>query len=597
MTELQLFAGLAVVGPDSALDAPTKRRRAFALLALVAGAAPQPIGREKLLGFLWPESDSERARNSLRQTIFSLRRELGDDIFLPESASGVQLNPALLTVDLWDFRAAIERKAYGEAVVAYRGPFLDGFHIPGLSEFSQWVEAERESLARQYMEALDTLARGATEAGRHDEAVSWYRRQAAAEPLSCRVALALIKALADAGDRSGALQQASAYERLVREQLDADPDPSVTEFVASLRRVSASESRVVAVADERPRRVAAESASVAVAVVPQLTPRVGVVEPHELSRAVAPVDQSGFDRRLAFVAAAVLLTLGAVVGRLSYIEHTDAAVTRPDPTPVRVLSSGAKNVGGRDPGSRVVKCEGPACPPGPLPQDAYIIPKHYAHAAAIAGTGYIAPVPDGNTVASPGYKCCTTATFEHTFTLPSNAVSATITVSVHADNQAAAAINGVEFGRQKDKWAADNYSDVPESFRMTFSPDPSGTNRLHVTLWDGGGALALHYNAIVTYETIVDSDGDGIPDDSDAFPASDRRPTVVVGACDAGVVNQPLPQPAGATFNDLIAMALTASRTAGRVDTVKALAESWKGAGLVSKLDHGRIAACADKAK
>ena len=600
MIEIQLLGGLAVVGPESLSDAPSRRRRTFALLALVAGAAPQPIGREKLLGFLWPESDSERARNSLRQAIFSLRRELGEEIFLPESAGGVLLTPAQLTDDLWEFRAAIARKAPADAVAAYGGPLLDGFHIPGLSEFSQWVEAERDSLARQHMEALDTLARLATEAGRPDEAVSWHRRQAAADPLSARVALALVKALADAGDRSGALQYASVYERLLHERLEADPDPTVTEFVESLRRVSPAESRKAIALDERARPLRPDPLSTALAVVPSPAPApVTVADSDATGQAVAVGDHSPFDRRLALVAVAVLVAVGAVVGRLSYIERTNAAVipAAAAAASVRVLASGAVNVGGRDAANRLVACEGPACPEGTLPQDAYVIPKHSSHAAPTAGTSYIAPVPDGTTRPAPGRACCTTATFENLFSLPSSAVSATISVSVHADNQAIVAINGVEFGRQANKWSAANYADAPGTFTHTFTPDASGTNRLHVTLWDGGGALALHYHAIVTYEMTVDADGDGIPDDRDAFPNSDRRPTVAVGSCDAGVVNQSLPEPAGATFNDLIGKALTSNRDGGRDDAVAILAEDWKGKGLISARDYGRIASCAHTGK
>ena len=50
-------------------------------------------------------------------------------------------------------------------------------------------------------------------------------------------------------------------------------------------------------------------------------------------------------------------------------------------------------------------------------------------------------------------------------------------------------MNGVEFGRQKDSLSSDNFADAPETFSRTFTPDTSGTNRLRVTLWDGGGAL------------------------------------------------------------------------------------------------------------
>ena len=157
-----------------------------------------------------------------------------------------------------------------------------------------------------------------------------------------------------------------------------------------------------------------------------------------------------------------------------------------------VLGSGITTANGRDTANRVLACSGPACPVAGLPQDAFVVPKHPAHTFPIAGTSYIVQVPDGTTIPAPGYACCTTATFENAFTLPSGASSAIISISVHADNDAIVRINGVEFGRGA------NFSGPPETFRTRFTPDPSGTNRLQVVLVDGGGALAVNYKATVT---------------------------------------------------------------------------------------------------
>ena len=89
MILLRLLGGLAVARADAPPDSAVPRRRALALLALVAAPAPEPITRDKLLALLWPESDSTRAGNSLRQAIFSLRRDLSEDLFLPESRGGL----------------------------------------------------------------------------------------------------------------------------------------------------------------------------------------------------------------------------------------------------------------------------------------------------------------------------------------------------------------------------------------------------------------------------------------------------------------------------------------------------------------------------
>src|SRR6185503_11831601 len=178
MIDLRLLGGLDIAAPDLAASARARRRHPMVLLAVLAAAAPQPVSRDRIMALLWPESDSDRASNSLRQALHALRRDLGDDLFLPDSTGGIRLDPDKLRVDLWTFRDAIARKAYDEAVAAHRGAFLDGVHMSQLADFTQWVDGERAVVERSYIDALDVLGRHAEDAGRLNDAIGWRRRQA-----------------------------------------------------------------------------------------------------------------------------------------------------------------------------------------------------------------------------------------------------------------------------------------------------------------------------------------------------------------------------------------------------------------------------------
>jgi hypothetical protein len=171
--------------------------------------------------------------------------------------------------------------------------------------------------------------------------------------------------------------------------------------------------------------------------------------------------------------------------------------------PVIVVASGADAgaaAAERDTADMLISCDGPACPAGKLPQAAFVVAKHDAYSAGPSGTHYIAPVRDGTTIAEPGYRCCSRAVFEHKFTLPADAATGTISIDVAADNQAIVTINGAEFGRQTDSLSQRNFDGPHTTFTTSFLPDPSGVNRLRVTLWDGGGVLGLNYRAIVKYD-------------------------------------------------------------------------------------------------
>jgi DNA-binding SARP family transcriptional activator len=481
MINLQLLGGLDVVGPDLSPDARARRRHPLMLLAVVASAAPQPVSRERLMAFLWPESDTARASNSLRQALHSLRRDLGEHLFLPENPCGIQLDPSKLAVDLWTFRDSIEKKTLADAVAAYRGPFLDGFLVSKAPEFAAWVEGERATIERQFIASLDQLGREAEDAGRFEDAVTWRRRQAESDPFSSRAALGLLKALSAAGDRPGALAYANVYENFLRAHLEVEPDPAIAEFVATLRRPSPS--RMVAIQDA-PNEVAEVSRPLA------LRPTMSMLAiPAPPMLAQRPTRAKRW-----------LVSLGIIGVGLVGAGSTLSMVAHPAPDPIVVLGSGGAAVGSRDTADMLVACNGPACPKGTLPQPAFVIPHHMAYTDPAPATQYIAPVPDAATIKDPGYKCCTTAVFERTFNLPTDATSATVTITLAADNQAVVAMNGTEFGRQPDKLLQWNFAGSTWSFSTSFVPDPSGVNRLRVTLWDGGGVTGLYYRAMVRYD-------------------------------------------------------------------------------------------------
>lgn len=234
MLRLNTLGGLVLQQDGQLHTGPAAQRRRLALLAVIAASGSRGVSREKLLSLLWPDSDPESARHSLYQALHAIRRSLGsDEVFL--GSGTLQLNPAQLTSDVIEFEEAVEAGAHEQAVRLYRGPFLDGFRLEGAAEYEQWQDAERLRHSREYAGALEALAAGA--AARQDSAgaVRWWRRLAAAEPVSTRAAVGLIEALVAAGDRAGALQFAGVHAALVRQHLETDPDPAVDEWIARLR--------------------------------------------------------------------------------------------------------------------------------------------------------------------------------------------------------------------------------------------------------------------------------------------------------------------------------------------------------------------------
>lgn len=235
MLRLLTFGSLSVHGADGLLSGSVAQPRRLAVLVLVARGGKRGATRAKLLGLLWPDADDEQGRRVVTQALYALRRDLGTD----ESIVGTQelrLNTDHVWCDATEFDAALARGDSAHAVGLYHGPFLDGFRLSSAPEFERWADDERGALQHRLHDALEGLARDADVRGAHGEAATWWRRRAADDPLNGRVALALMQALAAAGDRVAAIRHAGVFEALMAEELEMPADREVLELADRLRR-------------------------------------------------------------------------------------------------------------------------------------------------------------------------------------------------------------------------------------------------------------------------------------------------------------------------------------------------------------------------
>jgi serine/threonine-protein kinase len=201
----------------------------LALLVYLALATPRgPQRRDRLVALFWPEQDIEHARNALNQAVFFLRRVLGADTILSRTGDEIALAPDARWCDALAFEEAVTSGRYAEAVELYRGDLLVGLHVPdAAAHLDQWLEDLRSRYARSFADALEALAGDHERASDYLGATIWWRRLAARDPYSSRVALRLMRSLVGAGDRAGALQHARIYDTLVRNELDMQPDSEV----------------------------------------------------------------------------------------------------------------------------------------------------------------------------------------------------------------------------------------------------------------------------------------------------------------------------------------------------------------------------------
>lgn len=236
MEQLRLltFGGLNLLVDGQATTGSATRRRRLALLALLAVARDRGLNRDKVQAYLWPESDTERARHGLSQLVYFQRRHLGGgELFLGRKT--LRLNREAITTDVWEFEDALDAGAPEVAVQLYAGHFLDGFFLRGAPGFERWADDQRRRFAQRCGEAFSALATAASRSGDHLRAVEWWRRAAELNPFDTNAVLRLAEALVAMGDRAAAVRHAQHHQELLRTDLGLAPDPRVVQLINHLR--------------------------------------------------------------------------------------------------------------------------------------------------------------------------------------------------------------------------------------------------------------------------------------------------------------------------------------------------------------------------
>jgi len=242
---LRVFAlgPLQVSVGDKAIDASTwgsarPRELLVYLLAHPEGRTKEQVG----LAF-WPEASPAQLRNNFHVTLHRLRKALGGANWVTLNGERYAIDPALVEEfdaaaferDVIAARRALKRQQEGAAALLeqalgrYRGDFLDGEPV------SDWHIEHRDRLQRLYLESLMLLGEQHTKEQRAAKAVEAFRRVLARDELHEEALRALMRALADAGERSQALRVYHRFADRLRTELEAEPDEETTRLLERLQ--------------------------------------------------------------------------------------------------------------------------------------------------------------------------------------------------------------------------------------------------------------------------------------------------------------------------------------------------------------------------
>lgn len=242
-----------------------RTKKTASLLAYLVYHAGRRVSKEFLVEALWPESDSEKGRHSLRVALSSLRATFEAEgwdpaAYLWSDRDSVEASERGFTTDVREFQELIararrveapeEKASYlRDAVALYSGSFLPSFG-------DAWILPQALELEELYAQAAGELIELTARLGDLPQAVMIGRKAIGLCPNREDLHVSLMRAYAAAGQTSQAMKQYEELERMLDDMWGEMPGEDALSVLESL-----------------PRRTAAPAASVEVSMpLPDLQP-------------------------------------------------------------------------------------------------------------------------------------------------------------------------------------------------------------------------------------------------------------------------------------------------------------------------------------
>jgi len=233
MLALTLFGGIWVRYRNTEVD--LKNQKAKALLAFLALSQKPTATRDRIVGLLWSETDEERARGSLRQTLRTLREALNSVGFYGFSTAraDVALDGTAIDLDVRTVLRGAEEGRLHPALLAENNiaeSLLSGFEDIDPA-FHGWVMVQRESVRQQLTKQLERWLHSASYAHGKEAAEALIKLDQTHE-LAYRK---LIRHYADAGDTAAAITAYNKLWKLLDSDYETEPDRKTQELIAAIK--------------------------------------------------------------------------------------------------------------------------------------------------------------------------------------------------------------------------------------------------------------------------------------------------------------------------------------------------------------------------
>jgi DNA-binding SARP family transcriptional activator/predicted negative regulator of RcsB-dependent stress response len=225
-------------GSELIEDAAWKRRKAKSLFKLLLLAPQGQLLKDRILEWLWPDQDPERAANNLHRTLFILRRVLEPNllnaadshyIFFQDGKLALNLE-AVAWIDGLEFDRLIQLGRqqpnplphYEAARSLYQGDFLPE------DLYEDWASNHRQHYHSAYCVLVRHMAQLYAQAAVYTEAINCWQDLLCLDPTHEETYQELMRLYTQVGQRHQALQLYQQLCQTLQRELEVEPAAETT---------------------------------------------------------------------------------------------------------------------------------------------------------------------------------------------------------------------------------------------------------------------------------------------------------------------------------------------------------------------------------
>ncbi len=215
-----------------------------ALIFLLVLNKNKNMSKEKIISYLWPDSDDDAAKSNLRFNLWNIRKTIPQNVdgedFIIAGKDFCRINenyPHESDKTMLDNFNASQVDSIDELLKLrdlFKGDFLEGLYLKNCDDFNEMILFERVVCQNRQIEILERLIGLYEDQGRFEEELRILNEAAAIEPYNEQFALRTIQIYGRLGNRTAAINYYKNFDNVLRRNLNTSANDELKQLYRQL---------------------------------------------------------------------------------------------------------------------------------------------------------------------------------------------------------------------------------------------------------------------------------------------------------------------------------------------------------------------------